>query len=342
MGFENMFNKFAKAGTSINRGANKIIGKDLFPDIKEIEESREFPAYESFPSYDIPEPEQWSSQTGEDKKFFLEGHIISVSANLDACMKYRKDFKITANHYTEQFKFKYQKCIQDYDTFLHYFSDMYLEGLTSMIVRAYSLLLPFGVFNTNSDTFTSKHMDTHNRAIVSYETMAGIIDSNQRAAENLGNQVGGAIQMQGGGFGFKGAMKGVAQAEAFNLGIGLLGKYVASQSKMSKEEKAKVFSAFEHELFFQEVYSDYFNTFLTMMQILSDNDELGDVTTIVDTEVSTMITNLQNPMFPQDKVAPALAKLISANPFVPAYFELLQQKFGHTEEVNQIISYFAG
>ena len=43
--------------------------------------------------------------------------------------------------------------------------------------------------------------------------------------------------MQGGGFGLKGAMKGVAKAEAFNFGMGMIGKFVAQQSKMTKAEK---------------------------------------------------------------------------------------------------------
>ena len=53
-----------------------------------------------------------------------------------------------------------------------------------------------------------------------------------------------------------------------------------------------------------------------------------------------MIQNLQNPMFPQDKVAPALIKLIATYPFKAATFDLLQQRFGQTTEVQQIISYF--
>ena len=170
--------------------------------------------------------------------------------------------------------------------------------------------------------------------------MAGIETAKNQFAEQFGNQIGGAVQMQGGGFGFKGAMKGMAKAEAFNLGMGLLGKLAAHQTKMSQEEKANVFAQFKHDIFFQEVYSDYANTFLTMVQTLSDSGELGDVTTLVSKEMDTTFKNLQNPMFPTDKIASILAKLISTNPFVSDFFDLLQQKFGQTEEVKKIVNYF--
>lgn len=338
--FEKGFNKFAQFGTSLNRGINKAIGKDVFGDIKQIEKPREFPPYDSLPEYSVPEPEQWTQKSGENREFHLNGNVILVSANLDACLKYRKSFEISAKYYTERFKFKYNNCVQDFDTFVHYFSDLYLDGLSSMLQRAYSLLLPFGIFTVDIDSFTSKHIDTYKRAINSYEVMAGVEQSRNQAANKAGNQVPNAVRMQGGGFGFKGAMKGMAKAEAFNLGMGLLGKYVAQQNKMSPEEKAKAFALFKEDVFFQEVYSDYFNTFLTLVQTLCENGVAEGVTTKISTEYETMLNNINNPMFPQDKVAYAIAKLISTNPFVPTCYNLLRNRLGQTDEVNQIINYF--
>lgn len=338
--FEKTFNKYIDSNNKLNRKLNEVIGKDVFKDAKKIEKPREFQPYENFPKYTVPEPEQWIPLTGTVKEFKLDGQTISVSQNLDACIKYRKDFKTLAEYYTEQFKFKYQKCVEDFDTLIHYFSDMYLEGLMPMINRAYSLLLPFGIFSVSVETFTSKHTNTYNRAIAVYETMGNIEVKKNQKAKNIGSQVGNAIQLQGGGFGIKGAAKGIAQAEIFNLGMGMFGKLVEQQNRMTQEEKAMVFAEFKEDILFKEVYSDYFNTFLTMVQILSKNGELHYIKTIPDDEFNTIIENLQNPMFPQDKVAPILAKLISSYPFEPICFEILQQKYGQSEEVIQIINYY--
>lgn len=340
--FEKGFNKFAEFGNSLNRTANKVIGKDVFGEIKPMEKPKEFPPYDSFPQYAEPEPEQWTAQKGEDRKFVLEGNEIFIPANLDACFKYRKSFEVSAKYYTEQFKFKYHNCVQDFDSLIHYFPDLYLEGLSKMAQRAFSLLLPFGVFTADLDSFTSNHMNTYNKAINSFNIMAGIEQTKNQQAKQLGNQAGNSVRMSGGGFGFKGAMKGVAKAEAFNLGMGLFGEFIEHQSKMSPEEKEKAFNAFKQDVFFQEVYSDYINTFLTFVQMLCDCGIIDGVTTKVSTEYDNMFKNVQNPMFPKDKIALVMAKLISTNPFVPACFTFLENTFGRTEEVNQIINYFLG
>lgn len=315
--------------------------KKAFNKFTNNEEPRDFPPYDSFPKYPPAEPEQWSALKGESKEFTLDGNIISVSSELDACIKYRPFFKKAAEYYTEQFRFKYQNCVQDFDSFTHYFEEMYIEGLMPMEHRACSLLLPFGVFSANVDAFTSAHNNRYNKAVASYETMTGIEQTKNQTAEDLGNQVGGAIQLRGGDFGLKGAMKGVAKAEAFNFGMGLLGKLVANQNKMTQEEKAKVFAAFKRDSFFEDVYSDYYNTYLIFVQLLAENGVLNGINTIDSTADNTVFNNLKNPMFPQDKVAAAFAKLISGNPFVPEYFVLLEQKLGRTDEVKQIVDYFS-
>lgn len=338
--FSGAYNKYAKFTNVINSGVNKVIGKDVIPEMKEIEAPREFAPYSDFPEYSIPEPAQWTPLTGVAKEFPLDGNVVSVSMTFDVCMQYRKLFETTAKYYADRFEFKYRNCVQDFDTLIHYFSDMYVEGLNPMVYRAYSVLLSLGVVSADIESILSRHMDTYRRAITSYEIMAGIEESKNQAANNLGNQVGNAVHMQGGGFGVKGAVKGVAQAEAFNLAMGALGKVVAIQNQMSQEEKAKVYAEFKQDLFFEEVYSDYFNTFLTMIEVLSENNELANVKTVAGDDFTLMVRNLQNPMFPQDKVIPSLVNLISTYPFEPTCYELLKEKVGQTDEVNKIIEYF--
>lgn len=161
---------------------------------------------------------------------------------------------------------------------------------------------------------------------------------NQQAAQ-LGDQIGGSIRMQGGGFGFRGAMKGVAKAEIFNIGMAGIGKYFANQTRMSDEEK-QIYMPNLKGYIFQEVYSDYVNTFLSLIHILSENGVLSDVSTHTGSEYDTMIKNLKNPMFPQEKVASLIAQLIAKYPFSRGSFDVMVEKFGDTEETKAIIEYF--
>ena len=339
MDFKNAFNTFAKTGTTLNRSVNKMIGKDVFKDIKEIEPPREYASYESFPKYPNPQPAEWSVLTGEEKSFSLQGNALVFSKNFDTCLKYRSLFKDAATYYSTRFKFNYMNCVQDFDTLVHYFSDMYIEGLTPMVQRAYSLLLPFGVFTVNMDSFLNKHTSQYQRAIRSYEIMTGIEKAKNQQAADAGNIVGNSIHMQGGGFGTKGVIKGVAKAEAFNFGVGMLGKFVEQQSQMSQEEKAKVYAAFKQDVFFSEVFSDYYCTYFTLIQTLSDNGVLEPVKTTSTQELETMLMNLRNPMFPQDRLAESVIQIIKKYPFSKDAIALLKDKFSQSVEAAQIINY---
>lgn len=334
------FNGFAKSGTALNRGINKAIGKDVFGDIQTIEKPREFADYSTFPQYDKEAPVDWGLKQGEERVFTISDSTVKVPKDLDVCIQYRQDFAEVAHYYTEQFKYKYSMCVSDFDTFNHYFKDMYTEGLRPMIIRAQSLLLPFGVFDVDLESFFAVHSQTFNRAIKSYSIMSGIESSINQRAQNIGDAVGGSVRVQGGGFGVKGAAKGMAQAGLINLGIGMVGKYVANQSKMTPEQKAAAYNAFKTDLFFEEVYSDCYNTLKTLIMILSEKGIISGVKVVPDDAAKTMITNLKNPMFPKDRIPEAISTLISTYPFDEQCYALAEELCG--SEVTEIKNYFIG
>lgn len=170
--------------------------------------------------------------------------------------------------------------------------------------------------------------------------MAGIEQVKNQNAEVLGSQVGNSMQLQGGGFGIKGAAKGIATAELFNAGMGLLGKFVAHESKMTAEEKAEVYSRFDANILFKLVYLDFLYTFYTLIQILAENGILKGTTTLITQSTDNMLKNLENPMFPQENISKLLADIISNNPFIPQCYDIMKNKFGETEEVKAISDYF--
>ena len=334
--FEKGFNKFADMGNALNKEANKLVGKEVFGEIKKIEEPKVFPPFESYPPCTVEEPEQWTALTGNSKQFELDGNIINVSQELDTCFQYKDLFKQSAQYYANRFEFRYHQCVKDYDTLLHYFEDMYMEGLAPMLERAYSLFLVFGVFNVDKQTFYNYQLDTYNRAVTSYSTMLGITLEKKQSADSFGNKLGNSVRLQGGGFGLKGAAKGIAKAETFNFGMSALGKFVSHQLQMSDEEKAQIFSKFKEDVFF----NDYLCTFFTMIQFLADNGILKQIYTKTGNEYNTMINNLKNPMFPKDKVGQLLADMISKYPFAQAEYELLINVYGENDETREIINYF--
>lgn len=338
--FKKAFNKFADTGTKLNREVNNIIGKDVFKDIKKIEPEREYKPIEDFQKYEKEEPKQWVSMTGEEQKFSIMGQSIVVSKNLDICMKYRNVFKESALYYKERFVFTYKECVEDFDSFMHYFPEMYLEGLMDMVNRANSVLLPFGIFNSSDGKFVEEHMNRYRSAVLTYEQVGGIEEKRNEQADNLGDIVGNSLHITGGGFGFKGAAKGIAGAEAFNLGLGMFGKFVAHQNKMSPEEKKKVFDTFKEDVFFTQVYNDYYNTYYTMIQILLNNKLLKNIRVSSGAEYKSIAKNLQNPMFPRENIIGAICNLIQTYPFETKTIDLLIDIYGKTDEIEKIEKYY--
>ena len=102
-------------------------------------------------------PRHGVKKTGEDVTFTIKGKTISFNSKLDLCVKYKKEFVECAKYYTDRFKYKYELCAIDYDSFLNYFMPMYGEGLLPMVERATSLFLPLGIFDVNLEAF----LDTH-------------------------------------------------------------------------------------------------------------------------------------------------------------------------------------
>lgn len=338
--FTKGFNKFVETNNQLNHAVNNLIGKDVFPDAKKIEAPRDFKEYESFSPYSLPEPSQWQSKKSKAKKFSIQGNIIEITSALDLCLKYKSEFIECADYYTNQLKFKFEQCSTDFDSFLYYFEAMYKEGLYPMLKRWYSLFLPLGIFDSDLETFAQVHFSRYNKAYDSYQIVAGIEAKQNAIAAQSGNLVGNSIKMQGGGFGFKGAMKGVAKAEFFNIGMSALGKFVEQQSSMSQEEKANVWAKFNKESFFEEVRSDYVNVFLTLIHVLSEKGLIGDADIDTTKESETIYANLQNPMFPADQFVATCVKLIGKNPFVSSYYDLLESKLGKTEEISAVRNYF--
>ena len=340
--FDKAFNKFAETGNKLNKGINHVVGKEVFGEINTIEAPRQFADYSTFPAYDKEEPAAFTPKEGQERVFPISGAAVTVSKALDTCMKYRMEFEESATYYLERFKYKYSLCVHDFDELNHYFPEMYMEGLLQMITRAHSLLLPFGVFDINAADFNEIHVATYKRAINSIETMMKLEENINQRAQTVGNATGNSIQMQGGGFGLQGAMKGVAKAEAFNIGMGLLGKYVANQMKMTPKQKEDAFNAFKTEVFFEEVYSDYFSTLYTLIGILSEKGLINGVKAVSDDSIKTMILNLNNPMFPKDKIPQSLAALISTYPFEKAGYEVAKKLCDNTDEITAIEGYFIG
>lgn len=82
--FEKGFNKFADMGNALNKEANKLVGKEVFGEIKKIEEPKVFPPFESYPPCTVEEPEQWTALTGNSNRTYGNGTTESTTNTISS------------------------------------------------------------------------------------------------------------------------------------------------------------------------------------------------------------------------------------------------------------------
>ena len=85
---------------------------------------------------------------------------------------------------------------------------------------------------------------------------------------------------------------------------------------------------------------DYLDTFFTFVQTLCDNGILSEISTYFNEQTSNILNNLENPMFPKEKVSKILSEIITNNPFIPKCYQIMKNKLGETEEVIALSNYF--
>ena len=347
---------FDKARNKITETSNNL-NKKLSEKVEEKGNNprQKFAEYSSFPQYEKEEPAGWTPKQGTEKVFTFSGTTITVPKELDTCIQYRREFAEAADYYTERFKYKYALCVNDYDSFTYYFGDMYEEGLQPMLYRASSLLLPFGVFDIDNKSFNELHGSLFKKAVLSYQKMYGVEEAGKQKAKALADGITR--------YGMKQALqreieddnlsyhdfvqRRIAEDTGLRFKSGevssrIIGNLIGNKLFNNPEQKAAAYEAFNEETLFEEVHSDYYNSFYTFISVLTKKGIINGVKAVNDGSAQTMIDNLKNPMFPKDRIPQALATIISTFPFEEEYYTLAEELCGSSSEVSAIKEYFLG
>lgn len=316
--FGKSISKLVNTNSSLGSAINNVI---------DATKENKFKEYESFAAYSVEEPSSWEIKKGEDVSFNIKGCSINVPANLDLCMQYKADFAKCADYYTDQFKYKFDLCSTDYDSFVHYFEKMYKEGLLSMLNRSYGLFLALGIFDMDMAGLTDRQLSLYNKAYSIYATIAGVEKEREESLTKTGDFLANTFMSHDGGF-------------LDSVKTNLYSSFVAGMGSMSSEEKAEIWDKFDKNILFEAVRDDYGNVFYTLVRILSEKGLIGETAFDISKESEIIYNNLQNPMFPAEQLLPTCVKLISKNPFVSAYYDVLESKIGKDEEIDELRNYF--
>lgn len=287
--------------------------------------------------------EVWEPIVGEIRDFNFYGKILRIPENLDVFNSYRLKFKEIAQKCLERAKAEYDLKINDFISFMEFFPKIYSDNLTPIIQKAVDVLVANGNWTVTFDSFYEQHTSAFHLGIDDYNAMTESVNltvaNKQRSVASVMSHV---PTMVGGGFGFKGALKGMAMATTFNaVTQGISNATIKNASNITPLQQAELYGRIKADILLKRVFCDYWNVYNSLVWTLKKSgSDIWWQTKDADQQYKNIFQNLSNPNFPQDKVLDTLIELILTNPYSPEYYEFAISRFGQSEDITKIEEYF--
>ncbi len=288
-------------------------------------------------------PEVWEQVIGEEKQFTLNGKNFTVSANMDIFNTYRLKFYDLACVCVDNARQEYNKKVQNLSTYLEFFPRIYNKHLTVLVKRAIDILVSECVWTVTEDSFLNQHIDDFHIAIDEYlittESVELTIQANQNRVSTAMSFVPNLI---GGGFGVKGAAKGIATATAFNLvRDGAEAGLLKGASQINQAQQLELYQRINPDNLFELVFTDFWRVLLSLVFTLNQNGkQIYWITDDVAERANNIFTNMSNPNFPQDKLTDVFIEILKTFPYNVEYHKYMVSKFGDNAETQAIRNYF--
>ena len=317
---------------------NIALAKEIIDYIKNTLEAAQKEAKDS-----ATEPEIWERIKGQERKFSFYGEELVIPENMDAANSYRLKFKAIANKSVERAKSEYKARVNDFVSFMEFFPKIYGDSLTPIIQKAVDILLSEGVLTETFNSFFDQHTSSFHLALDDYNALSKSVELTlEKNQETVARTMSNVPTLIGGGFGVKGALKGIAVAETYNAlrrGAGNLAMNAASS--LSHAQQEELYGRIKQDILFDRVFADYWNVYNSLLWTLKQKGHDIWWKTKADVQqVQNMFNNLSNPNFPQDKVVPTLISLILSTPYRSEYYDFAVSRFGPSDEIDRIKEYF--
>ena len=287
--------------------------------------------------------ETWKAVDGVNREFALSGATLDIPSNMDRHNSYRLMFKHFAEDCSACARTEYNKKVFSLDTYLKHITKIYEHYMEEACNKAIQILVSDGIFHISQAELMNRHAEKYHLVIddiaVTLKSIELTLRNNQQAAAGYMSLVPNLI---GGGFGIKGAAKGIATATVFNtirdsVEVGL----VNGANKLKPAQKKELFRRINPNILFDHFFKDYWWVFLTLVEILNENGK--DIwTQNADSfkYADATFSNFENPNFPKEQLTEILIKTILMKPYDKRFYEFLLKNYGKTDETSDIIKYF--
>ena len=296
-------------------------------------------------SYPSLAKETWQVESGSDKQFALNGQNLNISSSMDLHNIYRLKFRNLAKECAECAQSEYKKRIRDLRTFCLYFGKINQKYRGIMCDKAMEIIVASGIWTETRESFEKEYDSRYDEA---FELQAWVVNQVEvvkaQKQETVSNVMSLIPNVQGGGFGIKGAIKGIAGATAFNIARDTLEAGILSGvDNVDEDEQMKIYEGVQEatERLFDIMFQDFWKCYFILVKVLKDNKvEIWRSNEQQTKEAQNIFQNLSNPNFPQEKALEIIISLLEQDPYNVDYHNYIREKFGITDEVVAINNYF--
>ena len=287
--------------------------------------------------------EKWEPIGASARTFSLCDKYVEVSAEMDLFNSYRNTFRDLANTYSKAARKEYDGRVKDLMTNLEFFPNIYGKHLNALGKKAIDILISEGIYTITQDLFVDKHFENYHSAFDDFNvTLESIRLTKQKNVQRIANITSFVPNLVGGGFGTKGAIKGIAKAEAFNVvRDGLEAGMLNSANQVSQPQQAELFGRIKPDVLFDHVYNDYWLVFLTIVsEFISNGINVWLPSEKATNTAQNVFRNLSNPNFPEERKLDMFINILTTFPYKREYFKFMVDNYGDNEQTKAIRDYF--
>ena len=281
--------------------------------------------------------------TGAEHVFPLNEENLVVTEGMDVLNTYRLMFREFAIDCANAARTEFNKKVRDLTTYLEFFPKIYAYYMTMMCDKAMEIIIAEGIWSVTGGSLLEEHCNTFHLALddfmVTVESVQLTVEKNQ---SGIATAMSFVPHLVGGGFGVKGAIKGIAGATAFNIARDSIESgLINSVTTINQAQQKELYDRINHDILFNNVFFDYWRVFATMIDTINYN---GGNIWVPNTEnnqrAANVFTNLRNPNFPKDQLTSVFIQILEINPYDADYQKYMLSQFGENDETIAIKNYF--
>lgn len=280
---------------------------------------------------------------GTARTFTLCGEELRIPEDMDVLNSYRFHFRNLAADCTECVKAEYEKRINNLNTYIQIFPNLYRHYLDLMIGKAMEILTAEEVWSATAESFSKEHTSTfHLIATDVYATMQSIeltMQANQQATTNLINRVTQITD----NVGLTSSSSGNALIDRISNVPGNIARKAAIQSAASinQAQQIELYNRINHDILFEHVFLDYWRVFLTLVSHLkAAGKNIWWATDEITEQANRIFDDLKSSAFPSGNTAAIIIEILKTQPYNKDYYTFMISHFGENAETAAIKDYF--